>query len=218
MFERKVKIKDIFYNLKYNSNTKSWVYQGLVCQCGCGEPLIYNRSQNYMGVPKYIKFHYCKSPIAKQRRDDYKQWERQFEDNWMEYKYQVVEDYQRGSSRGKVGDYYSKKTNTSLFYASSYEKRAMEILEMDKDVKSYGNCKFFINYTDPENNKIHNYFPDISAEYGTGEKKIIEIKPESLASKPKNLAKFSAAREYYKMNDLKFEVWTEKDLNLKNKD
>jgi len=216
VFERKIKINNVLYDLKYNPSTKSWKYQELICQCGCGGHLTYNKSHGNMGIPKYIKDHYCKGPVAKQRKNDYKQWEKQFEDNWIEYKYQVVEDYQRGSSRGKVGDYYSEKTNTSLFYASSYEKRAMEILEMDRNVKSYGNCKFFINYTDPEKNKVHNYFPDISVEYGTGEKKIIEIKPESLVSKPKNLAKFAAAREYCGQNNLEFEVWTEKDLDLKN--
>ena len=217
MFERKVKINNVLYDLKYNQSTKSWKYQELICQCGCGGHLTYNKSHNNMGVPKYIRYHYCKGPMAEQRKNEYKQWEKQFEGNWIEYKYQIVEDRLREFSWGIAGDYYSQKTNTSLFYASSYEKRAMEILETNTSVRAYENCKFFINYTDPEKGKTHNYFPDIAVEYTNGSKKIIEVKPEYRLLDPKNLAKFSAAKEYCKQNNLEFEVWTEKDLNLKNK-
>jgi len=217
MFEKKIKINNVLYDMKYNPSSKSWMYQELICQCGCGGHLIYNKCHNQNGIPKYIKNHYCEGPIAEQRKDEYKQWEKQFEGDYLEYKYQIVEDFQRRSSRGRVGVYHSLKTNTSLFYASSYEKRAMEILDTDTNIKTYSNCKFFINYTDPEKNKVHNYFPDISAEYETGEKKIIEIKSEYQVLDPKNLAKFAAAREYCGQNNLEFEVWTEKDLDLKNK-
>lgn len=116
--------------------------------------------------------------------------------------------------RGKKGLFFSLKNNKEIKYDSSWELEAYQILELLSDVKSYDRCQFYINYN--INNSLHKYIPDIFAEYKTGKKKIIEIKPLYATKSEKNQAKFLAAYEYCKNEKgITFHVWTEDELFLK---
>lgn len=110
----------------------------------------------------------------------------------------------------KRGYFSSSKSTGKLYYSSSYEKRAYELLEQNSAVKNYKRCDFSISYK--FNNKEKNYLPDILVTYTNGSKDIIEIKPNYLLKDEKNIAKFKAGNKYCKDNNLKFNVWTEHKL------
>ena len=104
-----------------------------------------------------------------------------------------------------------QKNNSSIVYDSSYELSAMEIFENDLNVYVYNRCRIKIPYELDGTN--HYYFPDFLVNYFS-KQKIIEVKPVKFLNSPKNLSKFAAARKYCAQNNIEFEVWTEKDLNL----
>jgi len=114
----------------------------------------------------------------------------------------------RNCGIGRKGWFESKKNNTKIFYQSSYELKAFEILEQIKSISSYKRCKFAVDYINPKDSRMHHYIPDIEIDYNDGTKHILEIKPEYLINDEVNKAKFAAARE--KFNN--FNVWTEKNL------
>ena len=98
----------------------------------------------------------------------------------------------------------------NLYYHSSYELRSFVILETLNTVKSYNKCRFSLDYTNPSDNSVHQYIPDVKIYYTDGFWQIIEIKAEWQLDDEINKAKFKAAKEKFGNN---FEVWTEKDLD-----
>ena len=112
-------------------------------------------------------------------------------------------------SSHKTGYYFSKKNNCKIYYASSYEKQAFEILEQLEEVKYYNRCKFSIDYVNPNDLLMHKYVPDIEVVYKSGNRQIIEIKPIRLVEDKIILAKSNAAKEQFGDN---FTIWTEKQL------
>lgn len=113
----------------------------------------------------------------------------------------------------KTGYFLSQKNNCNIYYASSYELRAYEILEQLNAVKSFGRCRFSIDYINPNDAQMHKYLPDVLVEYNDGSKQIIEIKPSNLLANETVMAKASAAQTHCDANDLNYTIWTEKDLN-----
>lgn len=109
----------------------------------------------------------------------------------------------------KTGYFNSSKNSKLLFYRSSYEERAYEILESDESVISYKPEPFAIEYT--FDTKRH-YIPDIFVEQKNKTNKLLEIKPSVFLDDEKNKAKFLAANDYCNKNNLLFEIWTEKFL------
>lgn len=126
------------------------------------------------------------------------------------FKYFFSDQFKNLNNGYKTGYYFSKKNDCKIYYASSYELQAFEILELLDDVKCFSRCKFSIDYISPKDNKIRRYIPDIEVLYNSGRRRIIEIKPKSLLNNEINKAKFAAGRAMFGNN---FEVWTEKDLN-----
>jgi len=120
-----------------------------------------------------------------------------------------------GSSQGKhihkTGFFNSTKNNSRLFYRSSYELRAFNILEDREDVIAYELCKFKIDYVKPTDDKIHTYIPDITIFLNDEQTRVIEIKPLAFLNDEILKAKINAAREKFGKNYL---IWTEKELDL----
>lgn len=114
------------------------------------------------------------------------------------------------SRRYKKGVFYSIKNQKELRYDSSLELCAYQILEQLSKVKSYDRCKFSIDYTFKDS--MHKYLPDIEVVYIDGSKDIIEVKPIYLINDEKNQAKFIAAKEYCDRNNMKYSIWTDKDI------
>ena len=166
-------------------------YKDIYCKCGCG-----NRIKYCIVAPtQYIGNHWL---------NDKKYMEK--------LRANTLNELSQKGSYGQVGEYYSAKTNTTLPYDSSYELRAMELLESDQSVSYYERCRIRIPY-DYED-KTRNYCPDFLVNFAN-QTTILEVKPKKFVNSDKNVAKFSAARDYCSDNSLNFEVWTEKDLGLR---
>lgn len=110
----------------------------------------------------------------------------------------------RGTKKGK---FFSKKNNKDIFYGSSYELRAFNILEQIAEVENYDRCSFYIPYNFKGSNK--KYIPDIEVNYKDGTKEIIEVKPKALISIGKNSFKFEALKNYCLDKGFCFSIWDE---------
>ncbi len=166
-------------------------YKDVYCKCGCGNRIKYHNSK----ITQYIGDHWLND----------KEFMEKLRTN-------TLSELSQKGSYGQVGKYFSVKTNTTLPYDSSYELRAMELLESDMNVSHYERCRIRIPY-DYED-KTRNYCPDFLVSF-TNQTIILEVKPKKFVNSDKNVAKFSAARDYCSDNNLKFEVWTEKDLGIR---
>ena len=109
------------------------------------------------------------------------------------------------------GFFYSVKNNKQIHYRSSYELKAMEILEKDLNVYSYNYEPYSIKYRNGKRSTII----DFEIFYIDKNKKIVEVKPTRLINKWNNNEKIQAVKEYCEKNKILFEVWSEKELNIK---
>jgi hypothetical protein len=125
----------------------------------------------------------------------------------------------------------------NIYYRSSYEIKFMKWLDKNDHVKGWLSEEVVIPYMSPLDRRAHRYFPDFYVEIynkdGKLEKWIVEIKPSSQTTPPKsrkrktkkfiqevatwgvNEAKWEAAEAFCKKRGMKFEIITEKDLNVK---
>jgi hypothetical protein len=114
-------------------------------------------------------------------------------------------------SRGKKGHHDSPKAG-NIFYRSSYERIAYELLDNDAAVTHYQPEPFTIKYPNADGN-TRRYRPDILVQKGE-QTILVEIKPEWKLSDPKNILKFEAGKQYAAREGWGFEVWTEKELGI----
>lgn len=114
-------------------------------------------------------------------------------------------------SRGKKGHHSSPKAG-SIFYRSSYERIAYELLDNDATVTHYQPEPFTIKYTNADGN-VRRYRPDVLVQK-CEQIILVEIKPEWQLDNPKNILKFEAGKQYATQKGWVFEVWTEKELGI----
>lgn len=114
-------------------------------------------------------------------------------------------------TKTKNGHYYSNKMEKEIHYRSSYELKAYEILEHDKNVKEYYTEYISIPYY--KDNIKKNYIPDIFVKYINDNIKIIEVKPKTLLNFGDNPLKINALEVYCKSNNYEFEIWTEDNIS-----
>jgi hypothetical protein len=114
------------------------------------------------------------------------------------------------------GYFESKKNGKSIFYASGLELNAFEKLEVDETVAAYSRCTFWIPYYSTFDSKNHRYLPDILVTRTSGQKEVIEVKPEWVCHYENNPDKIKAGREYCEGNGLSFAVWTDRELKVSN--
>lgn len=108
------------------------------------------------------------------------------------------------------GHIYSQKNDREMYYRSSYEKKAIELLEKDDTVVKY----FYEHLKIPYENGV--YFPDFFV-ICKGKNKVIEVKPKGRQTEKDNTLKFQAGRNYCQEKGLKFEVWSEEELRIRQK-
>lgn len=113
---------------------------------------------------------------------------------------------------GKGGFVFSNKNHRNLYYQSSYELKAIEILEKDTDVLHYDRARFSIEYCKDGGKK--RYLPDFIVQYKKKLIKLIEVKPTFALSMWNNNLKIKAGKRFAKQNGMFFEVWTERELEL----
>lgn len=178
-------------------NKKAWIkreFRLCECNCGCKFRCKINSKQ------RFISGHNSRN------RD-------------VETKNKMSLSALRNIERGRVepswknckrGWFYSHKNKASLRYTSSYELLAFQILETLISVKFYKAQFIKIPYiVDGEN---HNYIIDLYIEYKNGEKQIIEIKPTYMLHDKLVKIKSKFARKFARNNNMKFDIWTEKEL------
>lgn len=109
----------------------------------------------------------------------------------------------------KQGWYESKKNNCEIYYQSSYELKAFELLEKLDVVKYFNRYKFSTDYLNPKDLQIHQYIPDVEVVYMDGSRQIVEIKAEWQLEDEIVKAKILAGKEKF---GSEYVVWTQKDL------
>jgi hypothetical protein len=111
------------------------------------------------------------------------------------------------------GKFYSKKNKRYIYYDSSYELLAYNILEQLSQVISYSRCDFYIEYEWKDH--IHRYIPDIKVVYKSGDVDIIEVKPLSFLLHTGIIrTKGKMADKYCKEKGWNYKVWTENVLKV----
>lgn len=142
--------------------------------------------------------------------------------------------YHQGLFKPKNPEKY-KGNPTQIVYRSGWELRFMLWLDSHDSVKSWSSEEKVIPYFDPTTSRMRRYFPDFIVEFQDKDKHIkmvvIEIKPYSQTIKPtqtgtkrrfikealaygKNVAKWTAAKEWANNKGWDFKVMTEKELGI----
>lgn len=124
---------------------------------------------------------------------------------------------------------------SNIIYRSRWELKLMTYLDSHPDVIEWSSEEFFIPYRSPIDNKIHRYFPDFYVKRknkaGKTETLIIEVKPLKQTKPPEtekrtkryiqevmtwgiNSSKWKCAEEFCKDRGWKFQIMTEKELNI----
>jgi hypothetical protein len=112
---------------------------------------------------------------------------------------------------------------------SQWEKNVMMHLDSNTKVVSWSSEEIVIPYRYDVDGRVHRYFVDFYAEYSSGQKLLIEVKPHKETKPPtgnrrtkryitegytfvKNQNKWQAANEYAKDRGWNFQIWTEIEL------
>lgn len=103
-----------------------------------------------------------------------------------------------------------------IYYASSYELKALNILETDSTVASFDRFDGRIGYVAPSDGREHWYLPDFRVDYADGRKVVIEVKAKWQEKEPDTQAKLQAGEKWCQDNGFDFEVWDEDVLASKN--
>lgn len=103
-----------------------------------------------------------------------------------------------------------------IYYASSYELKALNILETDSTVASFDRFNGRISYVSPSDGREHWYLPDFRVDYADGRKVVIEVKAKWQEKEPNTQAKLQAGEKWCQDNGFDFEVWDEDVLASKN--
>jgi hypothetical protein len=116
----------------------------------------------------------------------------------------------RRNARFKTGYFESEKFGKSFFYRSSFEEKALSIFEALPIVTDVEGETSIIPYK--RDGVTHNYVVDFCIQLKSGEKILVEVKPEYMLSDPINVLKFCATIEYVREHNLGFCVLTEVEL------
>lgn len=124
-----------------------------------------------------------------------------------------------------------------IIYRSLWEFKLMKYLDSHSDVVSWASEEFCIPYRSPIDGRMHRYFPDFWVKKinksGIIEQVVIEVKPQKHIDPPKepkrktrrymgevarhaiNMRKFEVAERFCSERGMKFQLITEKELNIK---
>lgn len=120
--------------------------------------------------------------------------------------------------------------STNIVCRSSWERKFAKWADKHPQVTKWFSEEMCIEYWSPVDNKMHRYFPDFGMVFSDGRRFVVEIKPYYQCVKPVqgkkknktylnecatfavNQSKWTAARAYFKKQNIQFVVLTEKDL------
>jgi hypothetical protein len=116
------------------------------------------------------------------------------------------------------GKYWSKKNHSMILYESSYEYKAIRMMEDNDYITDYSRCGFRIPVTTTNlsgEKREFNYNPDFLVTFASGAQYILEVKAKGLMGDFFVKTKMQTAREMLKYFHLRYMVWTEKELGIK---
>lgn len=140
----------------------------------------------------------------------------------------------KGKFKPKNPEKYKGDSN-NIVYRSGWERSVMLYFDRAEAVLEWNSEEVVIPYVSPWDERVHRYFPDFWAKVKTfdGVKEfIIEVKPEKETKPPKqpkrrtkrflqevatwgiNSAKWTAAKHFCDEKGMKFQILTEKDINV----
>lgn len=122
----------------------------------------------------------------------------------------LIEGRAKINSRGKQGTYQSLKAG-AVHYRSTYELKAFKILDDRDDVVSFEVEAFSVPYM--FNEKMKRCVPDILVKTLV-ETIIVEVKPQYRLKEEQTITKLEAIKNFCGERKMKFEIWTEKELNI----
>ena len=127
--------------------------------------------------------------------------------------------------------YVDQNGLNDICFRSSWEKSVMIFLDNNIRVKKWGSEVVVIPYINANDGKVHRYFMDFYVEFTNGNKLLIEVKPFVQTQTPQktprkrvaryleecktyatNLSKWDSAKRWAKAHGMKFQIWTEKEL------
>lgn len=119
-----------------------------------------------------------------------------------------------------------------VIYRSGLEYKAFVAFEKASTIEQWSSEPNFIKITYTYNNKQHNYHIDAYLKYTNGKQQIVEIKPHYQVEQPqlskfrtneqfikaldvyqRNVAKWKAAYEFAKANNMEFKILTDNTIN-----
>jgi len=126
---------------------------------------------------------------------------------------------------------------SNIICRSSWERKFCRWCDLNESIVAWGSEEIAVKYYDPVRQRVRSYYPDfiIKVKESTGQIKtyIIEIKPKRETMPPKkrsrttksylnevytfatNQAKWKAAQEFCKDNQIEFKIITEDELSIK---
>lgn len=108
---------------------------------------------------------------------------------------------------------YESKKGGIVKYRSGWELEYCKHLDWDPTVDHFMYEGMQIYYiSNLKTGRVRKYIPDFDVTYIDGRRVLVEIKPLSRMSRPTNVKKFAAAREWCEENDVLFQVLTEREL------
>jgi endogenous inhibitor of DNA gyrase (YacG/DUF329 family) len=114
---------------------------------------------------------------------------------------------------GKNGFYESRKAGR-VFYRSTYELKAFQLLDDCEKVVQFSVEPFVIKYQD-RLGQTRRYRPDILVEWDNQTKTLIEVKPAWQYDRVEFLEKAMAGMKHSRQNDWEYRVWNENTLGIK---
>lgn len=148
----------------------------------------------------------------------------------------MATEYKQGYFKPKNPNKYLGDP-TGIVYRSGWEKKVMEYLDDNINVKGWSSEEIVIPYISPIDNKMHRYFVDFYVEAvgrdGETKKMLLEVKPKAQTQAPKtpkrktkryitevmtygvNQAKWKAATDYCRHKGWDFKIITESELFAK---
>lgn len=120
----------------------------------------------------------------------------------------------------------------NIIFRSSWEYKFMKWCDITPSVIEWGSEEIIIPYISPVDGKVHRYFPDFYVKIKDRGRFLVEVKPKYQTEEPKtqkrvtkkyinevvtyavNKAKWKAAEEFCKDNNMEFMLITEKELKV----
>lgn len=184
----------------------------LVCRtCGCEFQVLPHDAEErkYCSVKCFANHPETKQRLSRVHSGKtIPEWQRQILSRGMSKR-----NAEQSYTYGKGGHHHSPKVGR-VYYRSSYELRAYELLDENPFVAWYETEPVVIEYKNLQG-LTRRYRPDLMVEWGDGTYTLVEIKPAWKMDDPLVLMKASAAFMWcMRWENADFNIWTETSLGL----